>query len=87
MGFKSLHEMETIIKISNANYGIVGFGLLVSTRLVPLMFLWVWGSQSLGLGSMNSLFILFSMLMVVVSTLCCEGGNALGDKGKLCLIS
>ena len=87
MGFKSLNKMETIVNVSNVNYGIVGFGLLVATRIAPLMFIGVWGSPSLGLGSTNSLFISFGLLMVVVLALHCEGGNTLGDKGKLRLVS
>ena len=39
MGFKTLHEMDTIVNVSSENYGRVGFGLLVATRLAPLMFL------------------------------------------------
>ena len=57
MGFKSLHEMETIVNVLNAKYGIVGFGLLVSTKMVSLMVLGVWGIPSLGLGSISDLVI------------------------------
>ena len=87
MEFKTLHEMETIVNVSNANYGIVGFGLQVSTWLASLMFLGVCGSPSLGLGFTNSLVISLGMLMVVVSSMHCEGNNALGDEGKLRLVS
>ena len=80
MGFKYLHEMETI-NVSNENYGIVGYGLLVCTRLAPLMFLGVWGSPSLGHGSTNILFISLGLLMVVVLALSCEGGNTGGNLG------
>ena len=72
MGFKSLHEMETIVHVLNTNNGIVGFGLLVATRVAPLMLLGVWGSPSLGLGSTIHLVILLGLLMVVVLALCCE---------------
>ena len=51
------------------------------------MFLGVWRSPSLGLGSTNGLLILLGLLMVVVSTMRCEGGNAPGDEGRLCLVS
>ena len=81
MGFNTLHELETIVNVSNANYGIVGFILLVATRLSPLMFLGVWGSPSLGLGSTNSLVISLGLLMVVVSALRYEGGNVGGNIG------
>ena len=64
----------------------MGFGLVVANRLAPLMFLGVWGIPRLGICSMNSLVILLGLLMVVVSALCCEGGNALGDEGKLRLV-
>ena len=87
MGFKTLHEMEPIVNFSNANYGIVGFVLLVATKLLPSIFLGVWGSPRLGLGSTNSLVISLGMLMVVVLALHYEGGNALGDEGKLRLVS
>ena len=58
--------------------------LIVDTRLVPLMLLRVWGIPSLGIVSTKILVILLGLWMVVVSSLCCEGGNAMGDEGKLC---
>ena len=87
MGFKSLYEMETIVNVSNVNYGIMGFGLLVATRMVPLMLLMVWGIRILGLGSTNNLVISLSMWIVVIFALRYEGGNTLGDEGKLHLVS
>ena len=87
MGFKTLHEMDTIVNVSSANYGRVGFGLLVATRMAQLMFLGFLGNPSLGLASMNGLLVFFGLLMVVVLSLHCERDNALGDKGKLRLVS
>ena len=87
MGFKSLYEMETIVKVSTVNYGVVGFDLLVATTMVPLMLLGVWGIPRLGLGSTNNLVISLSMWIVVIFALHYEGGNALGDEGKLHLVS
>ena len=87
MGFKSLHGNGDHDIVTNANYVKVGFGSLVDTRLAPLMFLGVWGSPSLGLGSTNNLVISLGLWMVVVLALCCEGGNALGDEGKLRFVS
>ena len=83
MGFKTLHEMETIFNVSKANYEKVGFGLVIDMRLVPLMLLGVWGSASLGLGSTNSLVISLGLWMVVVSALHCEWRRRPGYEGKL----
>ena len=52
MGLKTLHEMETIVNVSSEKYGRVGFGLLVATRMAPLMFLG-FGQPNLRLGSIN----------------------------------
>ena len=83
MGFKILNEMETIVNVSNANYGIVGFGFLVATRLVPLMFLGVWGNPSLGLGSTSNL-VISHVLLIVWSWLCTDDeGDTLVNEGKL----
>ena len=87
MGFKSLHEMETIVNVSNVNYGILGFGVLVATGMAPLMLIGVWGIPRLGFGSTNNLVISLSMWIVVIFALHYEGGNALGDEGKLHLVS
>ena len=83
MGFKTVNEMETIISISNANHGIVGFGFLVATRLAPLMFLGVWGSPSLGLGSMNDFVIFLGSLMVWSWLSTVDGGDSLVKEGML----
>ena len=57
-------EMETSVNETTSNYGDVGFGLIVDTKLVPLMLLEVWGSPILGLVSTNDLVILLGLLMV-----------------------
>ena len=46
------------------NYRDVGFGLILDTKLSPLMHLGVWGSPILGLGSMKDLVILLGLLFV-----------------------
>ena len=70
MGLKTLHEMETIINVSSEKYGRVGFGLLVTTRMAPLMFLG-FGQPKLR-AWLHEWFIHFSLSVeVVVSTLCC----------------
>ena len=69
MGFKTLHEMETIVNEMTSNYGDVGFGLIMDTMLAPLMHLGIWGSLSSGLGSMNDLVISLGLWMVLVLAL------------------
>ena len=64
MGFKTLHGMENNVKEMIVNYGDVGFGLIMDTRLAPLMHIGVWGSPRLGPGSTNDLVILIGSLMV-----------------------
>ena len=41
MGFNTLHGKGDHDIVSNENYGKVGFGLVVATRIVPLMLLGV----------------------------------------------
>ena len=48
-GLRPCMEMETNANEMIVNYGDVGFGLIMDTRLAPLMRLRVWGSPSLGL--------------------------------------
>ena len=48
----------------NPNYGIVGFGLIMVTRMVPLMLLGVWYSPRLGLCSTINLVISLGLWMV-----------------------
>ena len=57
MGFKTCMMRETNVNETNPNYGIVGFGSIMVTRLVLLMLLGVWGNPSLGLGSTIHLVI------------------------------
>ena len=64
MGFKTLHGKETIDIESISNYRDVGFGLIVDTKLAPLMHLAVWGSPILGLGSMTNLVIFLGLLFI-----------------------
>ena len=83
MGFNTLHGMVTNANEAMVNYGDVGFGLIVTTRLAPLMLLRVWGSPSLGLGSMSDLVISLVSLMVW-SWFCAEdGGDSLVNEGML----
>ena len=57
-------EMETSDNVKFVNYGDVGFGLILDTRMAPLMHLRVLGSPSLGLSSTSDLVILLVSLMV-----------------------
>ena len=84
MGFKTLHGIETNVNETIVNYGDVGFGLIVETRLAPLMHLRVWGSPSLGLGSMNELVILLGSLMVWSWLCVVDGGDSMVNKGMIC---
>ena len=76
-------EMETNDHEAIVNYGDVGFGLIMYTRLVPLMHLRVWGSPSLGLGSMNDLVIFLGSLMVWSWLYGVDGGESLLNEGML----
>ena len=42
MGFKALHGNGDHDNVTFVNYGDVGFGLIMDTRLEPLMHLEVW---------------------------------------------
>ena len=84
MGFKTLHGMETNVNEMIVNYGYVGFGLIMDTRMVPLMRLDIWGSLILGLGSMNDLVILLGSLMVWSWLCVVDGGDSLVNEGMLC---
>ena len=84
MGFKALHGNGDHNNVTFVNYGDVGFGLILDTKLEPLMHIRVWFIPSLGLVSMSDLAISLVSLMVW-SWLCAEdGGNTLDNEGKLC---
>ena len=82
MGFTTLHGMETNVNETIINYGNVGFGLIMDTRLVPLMRLVVWGSPSSGLGSRNDLVIFLGMWMVCYQIYAMNGDDALVNEGR-----
>ena len=82
MGFKTLHGKETIDIESISNYRDVGFGLIVDTRMAPLMHIWVWGSPSLGLGSMKHLIILLGLLFIQSHLCAVDEGDFQVDRGK-----
>ena len=69
MGFMALHGNGDHDNVMFVNYGDVGFGLIVATRLVPLMLLRVWGIPILGIGSISDLVISLVSLMVLVLAL------------------
>ena len=83
MGFKALHENGDHDKVMFVNYGDVGFGLIVATRMAPLMLLRVLGSPILVLGSMNDLAILLVSLMVWSWICTKDGGDTLVNEGKI----
>ena len=83
MGFKALHGNGDHDNVTFVNYGDVGFGLIMDTRLAPLMHLGVWGNPSLGLGSMNDLVILLGSLMVWSWICTVDGSNSMVNKGIL----
>ena len=57
MGLKALHGNGDHNNVTFVNYGDVVFGLIVATRMAPLMLLRVWGIPSLGLGTTSDLVI------------------------------
>ena len=65
------------------NYGDVGFGLIMDTRMEPLMHLRVWVIPSLGLGSTNDLVILLGSFMVWSWLCTMDGGDSLVNEGML----
>ena len=83
MGFKALHGNGDHDVVTFVNYGDVGFGLIMDTRLVPLMHIGVWGSPSLGPGSTNDLVILLGSLMVWSWLCTLDGGDSLANEGML----
>ena len=83
MGFNTLHGMETNVNETIVNYGYVGFGLIMDTRLEPLMRLGLCGSLSLALGSMNDLVILIGSLVVWSWLYTVDGGDSLVNEGML----
>ena len=82
MGFKTCMENGDHDNVTNPKYGIVGFGLIMVTRLEPLMLLGVWGSPSLGLGSMNYLVISLGLRMVWFCAV--NGDDTLVNEGRIC---
>ena len=85
MGLKYLHGKETIDIESISNYRDVGFALILDTRMAQLMRLGIWGSPSLGLGSMKDL-VIFLGLMFVWSQICVvDEGDFKVDRGKASL--
>ena len=76
-------EMETNDNEAMVNYGDVGFGLIVATRLAPLMHLGFWGSPILGIGSMRDLVISLLSLMVWSWLYAEDGGDTLVNEGML----
>ena len=83
MGFKTCMANGDHDNVTNANYGNVGFGLIVDTRMAPLMRLRVWGSPSLGLGSTNDLVIFLGPLMVWSMLCIVDGDDTLFNEGML----
>ena len=83
MGFKTLHGMETKVNETIVNYGDLGLGLIIDTRMALLMHLGVWGSPSLGLGSTKDLVILNGLLMVWYWLCVVDGGDSMVNKGML----
>ena len=65
MGFKALHGHGNLENVMFVNNGDVGFGLILDTRLVPLMHLGGWGSPRLGLGSTSDLVISLVLWVLV----------------------
>ena len=59
-----MRRETNVINEMNPNYGIVGFGLIMVTRMVPLILLGVYDSPSLGLGSTIHLVISLGLWMV-----------------------
>ena len=64
MGFNTLHGMVTNVNEAMVNYGDVGFGLILDTKLAPLMHLGVWGNPRLGIRSTSKLVISLVLLIV-----------------------
>ena len=83
MGFNTLHGMVTNINEEMVNYGDVVFGLILDTRMVPLMHLGVWGSPSLGLGSTSDLVISLVLLIVWSWIYVDDGGDTMVNEGML----
>ena len=59
-----MRRETNVVNEMNPNYGIVGFGLIMVTRMVPLMLLGVWDIPSLGLRSIINLVISLGLWMV-----------------------
>ena len=84
-GFQALHGNGDHDNEEMVNYGDVGFCLILDTRLVPLMDLGVWGSPSLGLGSMKELVILLGLLFVWFQICTVDEEHFQVDRGKALL--
>ena len=85
MGFKTCMRRETNVNETNPNYGIVGLGSIMVTRMVPLMLLRVSGSPRLGLGSTIHLVISLGLWMVGYWLCTVNGGDSLVKRGKFSL--
>ena len=77
---------ENNVNEMNPNYGIVGFGSIMVTKLAPLILLGVWASTSLGLGSTIHLVISLALWMVWSWHWAMNGGDNLVDRGKSMLV-
>ena len=82
MGFNNLHGKDTIDIESNSNYRDVGFGMVVDTRLFPLMHLGVWESPRLGLGTTKDLVILLGLSLLWSRLYVVDEGDFQVDRGK-----
>ena len=76
-------EMEPNVNVTKENYGNVGFGWIVGTRMAPLMLLGVWGSPMLGLGSTNVLVISLGLWRVCSHLCALNGDDALVIEGRI----
>ena len=62
LGFKFCMAMETIVIATKPNYGSVGFGWELDTKMVPLMLLGDRGRPNIGFGFHDGLSFHFGFL-------------------------
>ena len=86
-GLRPCMEMEPNVNVTNAKLWKCRFWVDSRHQDGAINASWGLGIPSLGLGSTNGLVISLGLWMVVLSTLHYEGGNTLGDEGKLRLVS
>ena len=86
-GLRPCMEMEPNVNVTNAKLWKCRFWVDTRHQAGAINASWGFCSPSLGLGSTNGLVISLGMWMVVLSALLYEGGNILGDEGKLRLVS